>query len=242
MKTVIVIPTYNEKENIGPLLEKIFTLLPEVFILVVDDNSPDKTAETVREKQKKFSHLFLLVREKKEGLGKAYVDAFSRVIKDSEVDKVVMMDADFSHDPERLPAFLAAAAQSDIVVGSRYVKGGGTVGWELWRRILSRFGNFYARLITGMPLADLTGGFNLMAADFLRRINLEGLDMSGYAFIMEIKSSLFIAGAKFYEVPIIFRNRREGESKISSHIIREGVIAPWKIRAKINKSRRLKNK
>jgi dolichol-phosphate mannosyltransferase len=241
MKTVIVIPTYNEKENIGPLLEKIFALLPEVFVLVVDDNSPDKTADAVREKQKKFGHLSLLVREKKEGLGKAYVDAFSRVIRDSEVDKVVMMDADFSHDPERLPAFLATAAQSDVIVGSRYAKGGGTIGWELWRRVLSRFGNFYARLITGMPLADLTGGFNLMKADFLRKINLKELDMSGYAFIMEIKSSLFIAGAKFFEVPIIFRNRREGESKISSHIIREGVIAPWKIRQKINRNLKKNN-
>ncbi len=242
MKTTIVIPTYNERENIGLLLDKIFTWLPEVFVLVVDDNSPDKTAEKVRECQKKFGNLSLLVREKKEGLGKAYIDAFSRVIKDGEVDKVVMMDADFSHDPERLPTFLAAAAKSDVVVGSRYAEGGGTVGWELWRRLLSRFGNFYARLITGMPLTDLTGGFNLMKADFLRKINLKELDMSGYAFIMEIKSSLFIAGAKFCEVPIIFRNRREGESKISSHIIREGVIAPWKIRMKINKSRRLENK
>jgi len=140
------------------------------------------------------------------------------------------MDADFSHDPKYLVEMFKKSKEYSVVVGSRYVLGGKTVGWELWRRILSFCGNFYCRTITGMPVKDCTGGFNIIHTDLLRKIDFSKMDMSGYAFIMEIKYLLYRAGGTFFEVPITFVNRVGGESKISSHIISEGIIAPWKIK------------
>lgn len=233
MRSVIVIPTYNERENIGPLVGKIFSLLPEdVLVLVVDDNSPDGTADEVRKLQKDFPRLSLLLRSRKEGLGKAYIDAFLSVFKNGDVEKIVMMDADLSHDPNYLLEMFQHAMTHSVVIGSRYIKGGGTVGWELWRRILSRCGNFYCRFITRMPVHDCTGGFNIIDANLLRKIDMTKIDTSGYAFIMELKYALWKAGASFKEVPIIFKNRSGGESKISGHIISEGILAPWKMRFK----------
>ena len=139
------------------------------------------------------------------------------------------MDADLSHDPAHLPALLAASAEHDVVVGSRYVRGGGVSGWELWRRILSAGGNFYARTVTGLPVRDCTTGYGVIDAGLLKKVSLRRIDSSGYAFLIELKYMLFRAGASFAEVPIIFKNRVGGESKISGHIISEGVIAPWKM-------------
>ena len=139
------------------------------------------------------------------------------------------MDADHSHDPMYLPALLAAAEHADVVTGSRYINGGGTEGWELWRRMLSIGGNWYCRIITGMPINDATAGFNLIRTELLRHVPLQKLDSSGYAFQMELKHLLWKHGARCVEVPIIFRQRRGGESKLSGHIIREGITAPWKL-------------
>jgi dolichol-phosphate mannosyltransferase len=232
MKTYIVVPTYNERKNISELVPLLFEKVPEAHILVVDDNSPDKTAEAVIEMQKKYANLFLLKRKGKEGLGKAYIHAFKEVLKDKDVGTVVMMDADLSHNPEYLPLMLSKVNDGGVVIGSRYIKGGATVGWELWRRILSAGGNWYCRTITGMPIRDCTGGFNAMNANALRRLDLDALGLSGYAFIMGLKHAFFTTGATFIEVPITFANRKEGESKISKHIIREGIIAPWNMRLK----------
>lgn len=232
MKNVIVIPTYNEKENIVKLIPEIFKLIPDVFVMVVDDNSPDGTAETVREMAKDHPNLSLLFREKKDGLGRAYVHAFSELLKDKKVSRIVMMDADFSHDPKYLLEMLKESEKHSLVIGSRYIRGGRTVGWELWRRILSFGGNFYCRLVTGMPINDCTGGFNMISAELLRKVDLSNIDVSGYAFILEIKYLLWRAGAVIKEIPIVFKNRTGGESKISSHIISEGIVAPWKMRFK----------
>lgn len=230
MKNIITLPVYNEKQNIGQIIEAIFAILPEIRILVVDDSSPDGTGDIVKDLQKKFPNLGLLTRKQKEGLGKAYLNVFEEVLKDPSVESVVMMDADFSHNPRYLPLLIAEANKGfDVVVGSRYAKGGGTEGWELWRRLLSRWGNFYARTITGLPAADCTGGFNLIKTRFLNKINFSKMDASGYAFIIELKYLLWKSGARFTEVPIVFHNRINGESKISNHIIREGIIAPWKM-------------
>lgn len=229
MKTIIILPVYNEKENIRQIIEAIFKVLPLIYILVVDDNSPDGTGDIVKKLQKKFSNLKILTRIEKRGLGEAYINAFKETLKDPDIGNIIMMDADFSHHPSYLPVMLKYAEDFDVVVGSRYIKGGKIEGWELWRRLLSRWGNFYARTITRLPVADCTSGFNLIKSDFLKKIDFSKIDASGYAFIIELKYFLWKSGARFKEIPIIFRNRINGESKISNYIIREGIIAPWKM-------------
>ncbi len=235
MKDVIIIPTYNEKDNIGRLIKKIFDAVPDVFVLVVDDNSPDGTANIVQDLKTEFPNLNLLLRSKKEGLGKAYVDAFSKVLKDQDVRRIIMMDADFSHSPEYLMEHLKTSEQFKVVIGSRYIPGGKTTGWELWRKLLSRFASLYCRLVTGMPIHDFTSGFMTIDAGFLRRIDFSNINLSGYAFLIELKYLLWKNGASIKEIPIIFKNREGGESKISNHIIKEGILAPWKMKFKKQK-------
>jgi len=230
--TLIILPTYNEKGNIASIIDRILLAVPSAHILVVDDSSPDGTADIVRQIEKTNLAVKLLVREKKEGLGRAYLATFMHVLKDQQYDFLVMMDADHSHDPAYLPTMLLRAKDHDVVVGSRYCKGGGTEGWELWRVLLSRFGNLYCRVITGIPVYDATAGFNVLRTSMLRLAPLQGIDLSGYAFQIELKYLLWRHGARITEVPIVFKCRREGESKISNHIIREGLIAPWKMRFK----------
>lgn len=227
--TIVIIPTYNEKENIEKVIRGVVSTTPYVSILIVDDNSPDGTAEVVKELQKALPMLSLLVRQRKEGLGMAYIEAFQEVLKEGRMKKIVTMDADLSHDPSYLPLLLKESEKNNVVIGSRYVRGGDIVGWEVWRRALSIFGNTYARLVTGIPAKDCTSGYNIIDVSFLKRISLDHIDSSGYAFLIELKYMLFRAGASFSEVPIIFHNRTGGESKISGHIIREGVLAPWKM-------------
>ncbi len=232
MKTTIILPTYNEAGNITSIIERILSVVPEVTILVADDNSPDGTADVVRSLTQKHKQVELFFRGKKEGLGRAYLSAFRHVLQRSDVEFIVTMDADHSHDPEYLPAMLECAKTHDVVVGSRYCHGGGTQGWEFWRVVLSRFGNLYARFVTRTPVNDMTAGFIVLRASFLRSSPLERIELSGYAFLMELKYLLWRRGARMAEVPIIFKNRREGESKITNHIIREGLIAPWRLRSK----------
>lgn len=232
MRISIILPTYNERKNVEELVPLLFSYIPEAYVYVADDNSPDGTAEEVIALQERFPQLFLLKRDSKDGLGKAYVHAFKEVLKDSDVGVVVMMDADFSHHPKYLPMMLSLVKDGGVVIGSRYVVGGKTTGWEPWRRILSVCGNWYCRVITGMPIRDCTGGFNAISATALRRINLDALDLSGFAFIMDLKYALYSSSAMFIEVPIVFTNRRMGKSKISNHVIREGFLAPWKMRFK----------
>lgn len=229
MKNLIIIPTYNERENIEALVGEIFSILPDVNILIVDDSSPDGTADVVRNLKNIYPRLELLKKPQKNGLGGAYVEGFKKALEESEVRKVVMMDGDFSHNPKYLPLLFEESENHSLVVGSRYVSSGNISQWELWRKILSAGGNFYVRTILGRQINDWTGGFNCIQSEFLRKVDFEKIDLSGYAFIMGVKYALLKAGAVVKEIPITFEARRGGESKISRHIISEGIIAPWKI-------------
>jgi dolichol-phosphate mannosyltransferase len=229
-KIVVVIPTYNEAQNIAPIITRVREFEPTVDILVVDDNSPDGTAGIVESLMKKDAHLSLLNRKGKEGLGKAYIHAFMEVMKDPSVEWIQMLDADFSHDPKYLPALFAQTATADVVIGSRYVQGGGTVGWSFWKRWLSRFANGYCRFITGMPIHDSTAGFILMPTTLMRKIHLEDMHSRGHAFMMELKHRLWKQGARIAEVPVVLEDRFHGKSKMSRGVILEAVGAPWKLK------------
>lgn len=228
--TVVIIPTYNEAQNIVPIIARVREYDPAVRILVVDDNSPDGTADRVRTLMEGDRLLLLLCRKGKEGLGKAYLHGFSEVFRDESIEWIQMLDADFSHDPKYLPVMMSAATHADVVVGSRYVPGGGTIGWVRWRRWLSRFANGYCRIITGMPINDCTAGFILMRTSFMREAHVGDIVAKGHAFMMELKYRLWKAGARIVEVPVLLEDRQQGASKMSHGVIREAVFAPWKMR------------
>lgn len=228
----VVIPTYNERENIAVLIGGIFSAQPDARVLVVDDSSPDGTADVVRGLMRTHAGLDVLVRPAKEGLGRAYVDAFRFVLERPDVQYIITMDADGSHDPSRIGALVERSGTDAVAIGSRYVASGRTQHWELWRQLLSRGGNYYSRLVTGLPIHDCTAGFMCIPAAYLRDVQLHRLHASGYAFLIELKCELLHAGAQLKEVPITFANRRYGSSKLSSHIISEGIVAPWLLRVR----------
>lgn len=230
MNARIIIPTYNERENITPLVTELLEKVNEVRILVVDDNSPDGTAEAVRALSANDPRVALMTRPAKLGMGSAYQEAFRRVLDEGGDDLIITIDADFSHNPAYVPELVRAAADNDLVVGSRYIKGGGIENWELWRRALSWGGNFYVRLITGLPIHDCTAGFSCMRADFLRKVPFEKIKATGYAWWFTLRMMFYRRGARIKEIPIIFTERRVGKSKISTHVIYEGLIEPWRIR------------
>jgi dolichol-phosphate mannosyltransferase len=229
MKHLVLLPTYNESQNIEKIISRIFSKYQDIYIKVIDDNSPDGTAQIVESLLNKYPNLSILKRKGKEGLGKAYIAGFKEVMLNPEITHVFMMDADMSHDPEYIEEMINQSKKFDLVIGSRYTKGGSTEGWETWRKLLSYFGNLYARTITRMPINDVTGGFNCINLSALKRIDLDTFSLTGYAFIMELKFNLFKKGVTITEVPITFYNRYGGESKISNNIINEGIIAPWKM-------------
>jgi dolichol-phosphate mannosyltransferase len=229
MKTLIIVPTYNEKENIQALVPAIFAQNLGVDILVVDDNSPDGTGDVVRGLQKSEPRLHLLSRAGKEGLGRAYIAGFHWGL-ERGYELLTEMDADFSHRPEDLKTLLAAAAQADFAVGSRYVRGGGTKNWGLMRKIISRGGGIYSRFILGFPLNDWTGGFNSWKAETLKKIKLETVKSNGYSFQIELKYKALKAGCKGVESPILFEDRRVGQSKMSSSIVLEALYRVWLLR------------
>lgn len=232
MNVRIIIPTYNESENIIPLMKEIFLVMPrETRILVVDDGSPDGTGDVVRAYALKDFRVALLERSQKLGLGSAYQAAFRRVLDEGMDEAVLTMDADFSHHPRYIPALVRATETHDLVVGSRYIPGGTIERWELWRRLLSWGGNLYVRAITGLPIRDCTTGFSCMRVDFLKRIPFETISAEGYAWWFALRVMFFRLGARTIEIPITFVDRRLGNSKISTHIIYEGLIEPWRIRA-----------
>ncbi|OGH77904.1 MAG: hypothetical protein A3C10_03425 [Candidatus Magasanikbacteria bacterium RIFCSPHIGHO2_02_FULL_48_18] len=231
-KHIIFVPTYNEKENISILLFEIFQIMPQIHILVIDDSSPDGTAEVVLNLMTKYPHLHLFKRPQKNGLGSAYIDAIRWIINKNlpYLEAIITMDADGSHRPEYVPILLQCLDGADLVVGSRYIDGGGIQQWEVWRRLLSRFGNFYARALTGIPLSDLTSGFICVKKEILKKINFKTISASGYAYQMEFKFfCVFNAKASVKEIPILFQNRREGESKLSNQIIQEGIKIPIRL-------------
>ncbi|MEK7125592.1 MAG: polyprenol monophosphomannose synthase [Patescibacteria group bacterium] len=230
MKDVILLPTYNERENIKIIIPEVLRLWPRIFILVIDDNSPDGTAQSARSLMNEYPQVSLLQRQNKTGLGAAYIEAMQQVIQDKEVRFIITMDADGSHAPRYLKDFLAYGSEYDLIIGSRYVRGGGVAHWEAWRKLLSRFGNIYARLLAGLPVRDCTSGFMCIKRDILARARLHDISSVGYSFLIELKFQLInILGARVKEVPIVFQSRQEGESKISNQIISEGMKAPWRL-------------
>ena len=228
-------PTYNEAANLVPLVEE--TLLvghllgePQISVLIIDDNSPDGTgtlAEGLRQAHR--GRVDILHRLQKLGLGTAYVVGFHYALA-SEYDYVVQMDADFSHDPSLLPRLLRAARDADVVLGSRYVAGGGVQHWPLWQQLLSRAGSRYARSVLGLPLSDLTGGFKCFRREALAALDLSAIRSNGYSFQIEVTYRCAQRGLRIVEVPITFADRRRGRSKMSLRIVREALLVVWQLR------------
>ena len=225
MKKIIIIPTYNEKENISLIVHAVLGLAAAYHILIIDDNSPDGTAEIVKGLQAKFLHrLFIESRAGKLGLGTAYIHGFKWAL-DNNYDYIFEMDADFSHNPTDLDRLLAACENgADVAVGSRYVKGGETENWPWDRKLYSWGGSFYTRLITCMPIKDPTAGFVCYKSKVIRDINLDTIKFIGYAFQIEMKFAAWKLGFKIKEVPITFIDRKIGVSKMSKGIIKEAML------------------
>lgn len=232
MEKIVVIPTYNEKENISNILHAIFNLNEGFHILVVDDGSPDGTARIVQDLQSKFpGRLFLVERKGKLGLGTAYIHGFKWAIA-HDYQFIFEIDADFSHDPSDLPRLYNACKYegADVAIGSRYVKGGGVVNWPRNRILLSKGGSLYTRMITFMPVKDPTAGFICYKKEVLETINLDEIHFVGYAFQIEMKFAAWKLGFKLKEVPIIFRDRTYGTSKMNKGIVKEGILGVLKLR------------
>ncbi|MEW6041008.1 MAG: polyprenol monophosphomannose synthase [Elusimicrobiota bacterium] len=223
-----ITPTYNEKQNIKQLVEKI-TSVGNVDLLVIDDNSPDGTAFIVEELRRQYPGLHLIKREKKMGLGTAYIEGFRWAL-ERNYQLIITIDADLSHNPDYIPVFLEGLKEFDFVVGSRYVPEGGTENWPLKRRIISRFGNCYARTIAGIPINDCTSGFTGFKRQVLEQINFDNIHSEGYGFLIELKYRAVKKNFNFREIPIIFVERRKGKSKISRKIIFEAMILAWRLR------------
>lgn len=232
MKIILVIPTYNEALNLPILTERIFAnQIPGLNILIVDDNSPDGCGKVADELHANYGDLVKVVhREVKEGLGRAYVQGFQVALADG-ADVVGMMDADLSHPPEKLPELVAALEKADVVVGSRYVKGGSLdENWPFWRKGLSAFANWYSRSILKLPIKDTTGAYRLWHRSALESIPYADTKSSGYVFIIELAYLASLAGCKFIEVPIHFKEREYGESKMSFKDQVEAALRVWRLR------------
>ncbi|MBX3040782.1 MAG: polyprenol monophosphomannose synthase [Bdellovibrionaceae bacterium] len=229
MKTLVIIPTYNERENISAIVPAALACGRPIEILVVDDNSPDGTAAVVIEMMNKDPRIHLLSRPGKQGLGKAYLAGFDWGLARG-YEALIEMDADFSHRPQDLPALIDGLNGADFAVGSRYVEGGGTVNWGLLRKIISRGGGIYSRLILGYPLNDWTGGFNAWKRQVLEGIGLDTVMSNGYSFQIELKYKALKKKFRGVEVPILFEDRRVGQSKMSFKIVIEAFYRVWLLR------------
>ena len=244
MLVAVVLPTYNESENIARLLTQLRNVLPDARLFVVDDNSPDGTGDIAERCAREMGGIEVLHRPGKQGLGSAYRQGFTHVIAQG-VDVVVSMDVDFSHDPLAIPAMLAAIESgSDAVIGSRYVSGGGTKNWPLHRRLLSRWGNLYTGAVLGVKVRDCTSGFRAYRSSALAAIAPETTKAEGYAFLSELVVRLSRRGLKISEVPILFIDRENGTSKMSGRIIIESMllVTRWGISHRLNQTVKLVQK
>ena len=228
-KSLVIIPTYNELDNIRKLIPDILLKYDNLDVLIVDDNSPDGTGAYVAELAEINMHVRLITREKKMGLGTAYIQGFKYAMQNG-YDFIFEMDADYSHDPSEIENFFTAAKEYDLVLGSRYLTGVNVINWPMRRLMLSYLANFYTRVITGLPVHDATGGFKCYRRKVLEAINLDKISSNGYAFQIEMTYKAWKKGFSIGEIPIIFVDRVKGNSKMSKKIVREAVIMVWKLR------------
>jgi len=232
MRAVVLVPTYNERANISELVEKVRQVAPGLHILIIDDNSPDGTGELAEELARQYpDEIFVLHRKSKEGLGKAYVDAFGEILK-RDYEYILQMDADLSHDPAHLPGFFEKIKDHDLVVGSRYLQGISVVNWDLKRLIMSKLATNYVRFITRMPFSDTTSGFMCWRREALESIGFAKAFSSGYVFLVEMKYKAYRQGFRLAEVPIIFVERKSGNSKLDWRVIWEALWGVLRLRVK----------
>jgi len=227
-RALVIIPTYNEKENIRPIVELVLSQASDLEILVVDDNSPDGTAAIVTEMAQANPRVHLLSRAGKLGLGTAYIAGFQWGLS-RDYAYLIEMDADFSHDPREIPNMLKAIQQADLVLGSRYIDGIRVVNWPLSRLVLSKGASYYVRIITGLPIHDPTGGFKCFRRKVLETIKLDEVRSNGYAFQIEMTHKAWMMGFRVREIPITFADRYAGQSKMSGHIVREALWMVWSL-------------
>lgn len=241
----VVLPTYDEADNIEPISRAILEALPAATLLVVDDGSPDGTGDLADALAAIDGRIRVRHRPQKQGLGRAYLDGFGIALADG-AGTIVQMDADFSHDPAALPSLVAPIAhgRADLVIGSRYTKGGGVVDWGLGRRIVSRGGSLFARIVLGLAQNDLTGGFKAWRAETLAGVPFDGVHAGGYVFQIEMTFRADRAGARIRELPITFRDRRVGQSKMSRRIVAEALVVVVQLRAEelLGRTRRLRQR
>jgi len=223
MKILVISPTYNEKENISSLIKEIFKLNININILIIDDNSPDGTADIVKSMMKNNNKIKLLEREAKMGLGTAYCLGFQYAI-DHNYEYIMQIDADMSHNPKDILKFINIIKNHDVIIGSRYIDGVNVINWPMRRLLLSYFANFYARIITRIPIFDMTGGFKCLKIEVLKKIDIHRIKSQGYSFQIEMNFLAFNKGFKIKEIPIVFHDRTVGQSKMNSNIILEAIF------------------
>lgn len=226
--TLVIVPTYNERDNLPPLADRLLKLPVPVDLLVVDDNSPDGTGKLADELAARHPSIHVLHRQEKNGLGRAYIAGFQWALQ-RQYEFIMEMDGDFSHNPDDIPKFLEAAQTADLVLGSRYCNGIRVINWPLSRLLLSTSAAKYVRIITGMPFSDPTGGFKCFRRRALQSIDLEKVRSNGYSFQIELTHKIWRQGMKVAEVPIIFTDRFQGSSKMSGNIVREALLMVWRL-------------
>jgi len=229
MKTLVIIPTYNERENIERIVPHVLEKDPSIHVLIVDDGSPDGTGEIAERMAKENDRILVLHRKNKSGLGTAYITGFKFALEKS-YDLIFEMDCDFSHDPEYIPHFLEAIKDADLILGSRYISGVNVINWPMSRLLLSYFANVYSRWVTGLPLKDATGGFKCFRREVLEAIDFSKVKSNGYSFQIEMSFRAWKKGFRIKEIPIVFEDRKAGQSKMSKKIVREAIWMVWRLR------------
>ena len=229
MKTLVIIPTYNERDNIEQIVPQVLEKHSSIDVLIVDDGSPDGTGQIADSMAKDNNRIFVIHRQNKSGLGTAYITGFKFALQRS-YDLIFEMDCDFSHDPKYIPHFLEAIKEVDLVLGSRYISGVNVINWPMSRLLLSYYANVYSRIITGLPVKDATGGFKCYRREVLEAIELDKVKSNGYSFQIEMSFRAWKKGFKIKEIPIVFEDRRLGQSKMSKKIVREAVWMVWRLR------------
>ena len=229
MKTLVIIPTYNERENIERIVPQVLEKDPSIHVLIVDDGSPDGTGEIADRMAKENDRILVLHRKNKSGLGTAYITGFKFALEKS-YDLIFEMDCDFSHDPEYIPHFLEAIKDADLILGSRYISGVNVINWPMSRLLLSYYANVYSRWVTGLPLKDATGGFKCFRREVLEAIDFNKVKSNGYSFQIEMSFRAWKKGFRIKEIPIVFEDRKAGQSKMSKKIVREAIWMVWRLR------------